>query len=183
MAPIVPSTVPTEIRAGDTVRFTQAPADYPTGEGWTLTYTLSGASKLAVAGVVAAGLYDFTLTAANTQGLVPGTYRWVLRAELSGAKYTVATGELAVLPSVADAAAGALVSADERELALLNAEIEARAGDDTTELTIGDRQLKREPLPELLAWRDGLRAKIARRRNGGRLAKMQTVFTGRGGFG
>lgn len=180
MAPSVPTTPPTEIRAGDTVRFLVGFADFPAGDGWALTYTLNGAGKVAAEGVASGNDFDFTVAAADTIGLAAGTYQWVIQAVLSGAKYTAAAGVVTVKPNVTAAAAGALQSQDERELAALNAEILARASSDHTEYSIGDRALKREPLPELIAWRDRLRARIARRRRGGGLGTVAAYFPARG---
>jgi len=163
------------------VRFRFADPDYPVSEGWVLLYTLQGASKITV--TADAGTTDWTvvLTPTQTQALLPGTYQYQLSVSLAGARYTVATGALAVLPDLVAAASGSLQSQDERELALLNAEIAARAAGDHTEYTIDGLSLRRESLVELREWRDQLRARIARRRRGGALASALARFPSRVG--
>ena len=183
MAPTTPNQPVASFRAGDTVRFTYAHPEYPVAEGWTLQYTLQGPSKLTV--TASAGTSDWTvaLTPTQSQALVPGTYQYQLTATLSGARYTLAVGTVSVLSDLVAAAAGSLQSQDERELAMLNAEILARATSDHTEYSIDGRALKRESLVELREWRDRLRARIARRRRGGALATVSAHFPPRAGVG
>lgn len=176
MAPSVPTSPPTEIRAGDTVRFTYQHPDFPAADGWAMSYTLQGASKAAVSGSVSGEVFDFTVPAATSKNLIAGKYSYTITATLSGARYTAATGVVSVLPDLVAGTAGAHQSQDEKELAFLNSEILARAASDHTEYTIGDRALKREPLAELIAWRDRLRARIARRRRGGGLGTVAVHF-------
>lgn len=181
MAPVTPTQPVTSFRAGDTVRFTFAHPDYPVSEGWVLQYTLQGPSKLSVTATAGTSDWTVALTPTQSQALLPGTYQYQLSATLSGARYTLAVGTVSVLPDLVAAAAGSLQAQDERELAMLNAEILARASSDHTEYSIDGRALKRESLVELREWRDQLRARIARRRRGGRLATASAVFPARFG--
>lgn len=178
MAPTIPAVAPSEFRAGDTVRFTRTLADFPASAGWVVKYVLNGVSKVIVTASSSGDDHSFTMPATQSATLQPGTYTWVITAELSGARYTAEGGTVAVLADVLSAGAGALQSQDEKELALLNAEIAARAASDHTEYSIEGRSLKREALTELLEWRDLLRSRIARRRRGGRIATVSAHFTG-----
>lgn len=176
MAPSIPSVVPSQIRAGDTVRFTRNYGDYPVADGWTLRFSLAGASKKGVDATTSGADFLITLAIADTAGLLPGTYTYALHATLSGARYTAEEGVLEVKADVANATAGALQSHDERTLALLEAELEARAQSDHTEYAIEGRSLKREPIETLNAWADRLRSRIARRKRG-KLAMASVEFT------
>lgn len=180
MAPTVQPVVPSEFRAGDTVRFTRVYADYPTADGWTVVFTLAGPGRASATAAVSNGAYDFTLAIAKTTDLPKGTYTWAITATLAGARYTVETGVINVLADVASAAAGTLQDEDEAVLALLTAEIRARAASDHTEYTVGDRSLKRESLVELRRWASQLRSRIARRKAGGRVPMVAVNFTRRG---
>lgn len=176
MAPTIPSSPPAVFRAGDTVKFTASPSEYPVGDGWTVTYTVNGVKKQSATASESGGKYLVTISATNSALLDAGTYLWTLTASKGGETYTIAHGSLTVLPNVSAAAAGALQSQDEKELAYLNAEIEARAQSDHTEYTVNGRSLKRESIVDLMEWRDKLRARIARQRRGGALATVAVQF-------
>lgn len=177
MAPSIPTCVPSQIRAGDTVRFTRNYSDYPVGDGWTLKFSLAGPGKIGVDGTTSGADALFTLPAAKTADLAPGTYRFAIVASLDGARYTAEEGVCTVLADVTTASAGALRSHDEQVLELLEAELLARAGSDHTEYSVDGRSLKREDITVLTAWADKLRSRIARRRNGGRLGMVAVQFT------
>lgn len=166
MAPSIPTVVPSTIRAGDTVRFTRSYADYPVADGWTLRCTLAGAGRAAVDGTTSGSEALFTFAATLTADLAPGTYRGVITASLSGARYTVEEWTVAITADVPTASAGALRSHDEQVLELLEAELLARASSDHTEYAVEGRSLKRESITDLNAWADRLRARLARKRRG-----------------
>jgi len=181
VAPTIPSEVPSQIRAGDTVRFTRSYSDFPVADGWALHLSVAGAGKLDADASTSGSEFLFTLTPAVTQTLARGTYRWAITATLSGARYTAEEGVLAVLPDLENAEAGDLQSHDEQVLAMLEAEILARAGSDHTEYTVDGRSLKREEITVLNAWADRVRARLARKRRGTlRMAAGQFVKPGAG---
>lgn len=179
MAPTIPKVVPSQIRAGDTVRFTRNYSDYPVADGWALRFSVAGEGKLGVDATTSGSDFLVTLTATQTKELGAGSYRWALTATLSGARYTVEEGVLSVLADVENASAGTLRTHDEQVLALLEAEILARAGSDHTEYTVDGRSLKREDITVLNAWADRVRARIGRKRRGTiRMAAGQFQKTG-----
>lgn len=178
--PDIPSTPPSEVRAGDTVKFTVESADYPLNDGWTLSYTINGPVKVSGTPVVSGAVATVTVAASLTATLTPGTYTWLLRVTKSGETFTLDSGKLTVTPDVAAAAAGTLTSKAEQELALIEAELQARAASDHTEYAIEGRSLKREAITDLWEWRDRLRAEINRARRGGKLATMSAHFVRRG---
>lgn len=181
MAPVVPSTVPTEFESGSTVHFTQQPADFPVAESWTLKLAVSGAGQKIVTATVVDDTYDFALDAADND-LQPGTYKWSLYAEKASPaeRHVIDSGTLAIKAAPADAAAGDLISQDEQELAVLNAAIKARltSGGDVQSYTIGDRSLDKIPITDLIAWRNQLRARVSARRRGSPFRAVKTRFTG-----
>lgn len=177
MAPTIPSTPPASFRAGDTVKFTVEHADYSATDGWAILYTVNGPVKKTGISVSSGTSTTVTLSAANSAALTPGTYTWQITATKDGERYTVAAGVVSVTPDISTATT--LQSQDEKELGYLNAEIGARAQSDHTEYVIEGRSLKREPLVELLEWRDKLRARIKRRRQGGALSTVAVHFGSR----
>jgi hypothetical protein len=174
--PEIPSTPPSEVRAGDTVKFTVQSAEYPLDGGWTLTYTVNGPVKVAGSVALSGAVGTVTLSATQTATLTPGTYRWLLRVSSGGEVYTIGEGALTVTPNVAGAVAGALTSKAEQTLALLEAELLARAASDHTEYAVDGRSLKRESIVDLQEWRDRLRAEINRTRRGGTLSTFSAHF-------
>lgn len=176
MAPTIPTAVPSVIRAGDTVRFTRNFGDFPVADGWALRLTVAGASKDGVAATTSGSDYLFTLSAALTGQLQPGTYRYAITATLADARYTAEEGVLTVQADVQTATAGALRSHDEQVLELLEAELLARASSDHTEYAVEGRSLKRESITDLTAWADRLRGRIARRRRGGAISSIAVSF-------
>lgn len=176
LAPSIPSVVPSEFRAGDTVRFTRQFGDYPVADSWAAKLTISGASKASVDGTTSGSEFLFTLTAVLTAQLQPGTYTYAITVTLAGARYTVEEGVLAVRPDVQASTAGSLQSHDEKVLALLEAELEARAASDHTEYQVDGRSLKRESIETLTAWANKVRGRIARRKRG-RVPMTAVIFT------
>jgi hypothetical protein len=176
VTPSVQPAVPSAIRAGDTVRFTRGFADFPAADSWTARFSVAGASKAGVDGSASGNDFLFELTPAITAGLLPGTYAYQITATKAGARYTAEVGTLTIEPDIQASTAGALQHQDERELAMLNQELLARAQSDHTEYTIGDRSLKRETLESLRQWRNELRARIAQRRRG-KLGMAAVHFT------
>lgn len=175
MAPTIPSEHPAAFRAGDTLQFTVPHPDFSGDDGWTLAYTINGAGKRTGTVVTAGTASTVTLAAAVSATLPAGTYTWQVRATKAAEAYTVAEGIVTVGTNVA--AAASLQHPDEVLLGYLDAELAARAQSDHTEYVYEGRSLKREPLETLLKWQNALRARIQRRRHGGRFGSVRVEFT------
>jgi hypothetical protein len=173
---------PTQFPTGTTVQFTwPEDAVYTSGDGYALTWALAGASQLQAAGVAADGRWTVTLTA-SANVLPAGQYQWaLLLSKGTGAsleRYELARGVTTVELNPFAATAGNQQSQDEKELAALNAAIQARLTGDVSEYTIGDRSLKKIPLPELIKWRNAVQDRLARRARGGRFQQVKVSFGG-----
>jgi hypothetical protein len=67
---------PDSVVAGDTLQFTRSVEDYPSGDGWTLTYVLSGPDVYhfdATASTDSTG-YSVSVAASTTKNWIPGVY-------------------------------------------------------------------------------------------------------------
>jgi len=145
-------------------------ADYPAGEGWALAYQLSNA----------AGTITFTSTADGDDHLVsvaatttanwaPGTYTWRARAVLGAEAYTVRSGTLDVVASLASAAD--LRSHARRALAAIEAYLESPANVAAAAYEIAGRRVQHYPVADLMRLRSRYQAEVAREDAAARVAR------------
>lgn len=168
--------IPSKIRAGDTVVWKDdpsvdvfgAPIDSSTH---TLTYYLR--TNVNHEGATAVGVADgsgwrLTLSAATSAGFDAGTWYFqaVATAVAGGAKTTLGTGQIEVLPSLSYAGTpGAFDgrSQAQKDLESVQAAIRSlMSGGAVQEYRIGIRSLKRYDIAELLALESRLKAEVAR---------------------
>lgn len=165
MTASIPTTEPTELRAGDTWRWTRALADYP-ASAWALKYrfkhpTLAGFEIVAIA---SGDTHSIIYAAASSASVGAGDYSWIAWVEGgTSEKYTVDQGVITVKPDYRAATAAAVL--DERSharivLAAIEAVIEGRATIDQEGYEIAGRSLKRTPIPDLLKLRQTYRAEV-----------------------
>lgn len=149
----------TEIVIGDTLDFETSVPDYPNTDGWTLNYRLLLLESTGTAiSFTASGTpvedplgYRVQLAPATTAAWTAGTYAWNSYLTKTGARYTVESGQVVLLPDPAVATAPRdNRSHAKKTLAAIEAVIEGRASKDQEEYTIANRSLKRTPIPDLL---------------------------------
>lgn len=164
----IPTSEPTRVTAGDTVRWLKDLSDYLPADGWVLTYALvvSGVRIAVTATDYGDGRHYINLAATTTAAWGVGTYDWqayVTKAATSE-RYAIGSGRLEVLPNFATQPSGYDARSHARKmLDAIEAMLEGRAsrGDiDLVTSAIGDRQLARKP-EHLLALRDRYRAEVA----------------------
>ena len=176
MSAPVPTTEPQTIVAGDTLTFTKAIANYLPSDGWTLNYSLQGATLAGSnSGLIefdsdtnTGSVYEISVAASTTDDWAPGDYRWT--AYVTGGsseRYTVGTGTLTVLP---DPASAVPTSHAVRTLALIEAALEGRIPRGLEQTIIDGQTLIRIPLPELSRLRDKYRAEVRAEHNAARIA-------------
>lgn len=157
MSADIPTTVPGELRAGDTWKWTVTLADYPASAGWSVTWRFRNAAGGFEATAAASGDdHAVTLAAATTAAFAAGTYAWAAQAAKAGEKYTVDTGTLLVNPDVFAGTASAAYDARSHARIVLDAVeavLENRATLDQESYEIAGRALKRTPLQDLLKLR------------------------------
>lgn len=154
------STPPARLAAGDTISFAWSHADYPASAGWSLAFRIVGAAAglpitlTATAsgdGFVVAG--TASATAAITVGATGAPATLVGYASKDAERFEVYRAPLHLLPNPATIT-GDLRGHAARTLAAINALLEGRATKDQMSYKLGDRELSRIPIPELLALRD-----------------------------
>lgn len=158
-------TVPTNLTAGDTWEWTRDLADYPAGT-WTLTYYFAKTGKQFSAAATADGTtHSVSVAAATTAAYPAGRYRWTARVTDGTEVFTVDEGWIEVAPNPATN------KEDPRSLArqTLDALECFLAGNATTaqaSMAINGRSISRWSLPDLLTWRDRLRAEVRAQEQG-----------------
>lgn len=165
MAADIPTSEPSELRAGDTWTWTKTVADYP-ATSWTLKYRFKNAAGgFEITASTSGTDYSVTVAASTTAGYAAGAYSWMAWVEGgSSEKYTVDTGTVTINPDYRTGTATAAF--DDRThaqtvLDAIEAVIEGRAAKDQEEYTIAGRSLKRTPIASLLKLRQHYLAEVA----------------------
>jgi hypothetical protein len=166
-----PHPEPLSVIAGDSLAWNRSFEEYPASAGWTLTYALNSASQryiVADADVVAdSDGFSVNIPSAETKLWVPGEYLWlaVLQNAGTGARITGASGRVTVQPDVLDASAP-IDTRSREEVALENvrALLAGRASDGVLEYKIGDRELRRYSMNELMKLKSYLAGEVKRQR-------------------
>ncbi|HWT00204.1 MAG TPA: hypothetical protein VN256_08150 [Pyrinomonadaceae bacterium] len=159
---------PTEITAGSTLKWVKSLLDYPASEGYVLKYYFRGAGTGFDATATADGDdFEVNVPTATTAQMAAGTYYWQAEVSLSGEKFIVDTGEVKVKASLAATAAGDAFdgrSEAKKILDAIDAMLKGKATLDQQEYSIGNRALKRIPIPDLLSLRKHYAQLVARER-------------------
>ena len=161
MSTTTPTTEPTVITPGDTIKWQRSLADYPATDSWVLSYELvNSAARYTTTAAASGADHLVTISAATTAAYVAGNYDWRARVTKAGEVYTVGTGRITVAKSFA-AAADTRTQA-RKMLEAVEATLEGRATSATAEYEIAGRRLKFLTPGELLNLRDRLRIDVAR---------------------
>lgn len=127
-------------------------SDYPSSDGWTLSYVLSGAheSVIDLSAFISDvdGTWEVRVPPATTVDYTPGSYRLVgVVTHTDGERHRVYSAPLTVLPDPVTAVPEP--SHNEKVLAATRARIEERAAADMSGFSIAQRQVQKEELREL----------------------------------
>lgn len=170
---------PKTFRAGDTVTWTEDGTTFPASKGWTMKYTISGSSTISVTGVASGDGYLISLTAAQTAGLVSGTYVLAQFVEIgSGAaivRQTLSTTSVDVQRNLSTAYAGDARTHLQRVLESIRAVIESRATKADTQITIAGRSIAHIPLGELMKYYTQYEYWVAEEKKRDRIAKGMPI--------
>ena len=162
-----PTQPPSDLRAGDTLQWTRTAHGYEASAGWSLAYTLIGATQVYSFSSTAAGdLHSVLVAASTTAPWVAGGYRLVEAATRAGERFTLSDRPVRVLANLAAATAGAdLRTHAEKVLAGIEAYLEGKASSGwAASLEIAGRKLSEYALADLLKLRDTYRAEVSRER-------------------
>lgn len=157
--------IPNEVTAGTTFCVN---APIPSRDGSPVvsaTLLLRGPSSISLDGVANGTVWTFEAAAAATEQWTPGTYWYVLRVVTASETRDVANGQIEFLPDFASLPTGYDGRSDnEKALEAIDAVIANRASMDQQRYTIGDRELWRTPMNDLLLLQASYRVKVRRER-------------------
>jgi len=149
-------TVKPEFVKGESLEWQKSFADYPASDGWALNYYFRGAGTgLRVEGTADGDSFLIFVSASSTAAFTAGTYYYQGFISLETEKILVDSGEVKVLPTLTDEYE-TFDGRSQYKIALdaIDALIAGKATLDQQEYTIGNRQLKRYPIPDLILLRD-----------------------------
>lgn len=172
------TALPARFAAGTTVKYRRSHADFPASAGWSLTLHLVGPAVKQWSAAADGAVFVFTLPAADTAPLVPGSYRWIERAKKGAEEYDAAAGMLTVTVNVAKAGVGELQSWAEKALVEARNALSALISGRVQTFQIGTRAFSKLDLPELRKLVVELEARVAREQGSGQLGRLhQFRFT------
>lgn len=159
----LPTAIPVQLRAGDTIRWRRSLPDYQATAGWVLAYTLITASSVHAIATTADGDDHVAEALAASTGAWPAGAAQMVEYATNGAeRVTISSLPVRVLPNLAAAVAGTDLRSHARKvLDAIEAWLESRAPVAGT-LEIAGRRIQHYSLEELLALRDRYRAEVAR---------------------
>jgi len=169
----IPTRFPTTVVAGDTVKYQLSLADYPAGDGWTMTTEIVGSSAdLGTFTAVASGDdYLTTIAATTTAGWAAGDYSYQIIVTLSSERFTVERGTVTVKPDLATASTLDGRTHAKTVLDAIEALLEGKATKDQASYSIAGRSLARYTFEELLVLRSKYQAEVQAETNADRIAK------------
>lgn len=155
------TSVPAQLRAGDTWRWQVDYPDYP-APTWTLTFRFVNGSQNPDEIVCSAvGTQHLAEVAASaTAEYSAGRYRWFARAEQGAEVQTIADGLVEVLPDPAGDAPFDIRGQARILLDAVNAALLRKATTDQLAMSLNGRSISRYSLAELAQWREKLRAEV-----------------------
>lgn len=159
----IPEKEPSQLRVGDTWRWTRSLADYPAGT-WTLNYRFKNAAGgFEIAASASGTTHDITVDAVTTGAYTAGDYQWMAWVVSGAEKFTIDQGSATLLPDYRSGAATAAL--DDRSHARKTLEaiaqwIEGRSPG-VAEYEIAGRRMKYIPITDLLKLRERYKAEVA----------------------
>ena len=166
--------IPAQIRAGDTIKWRDDIATDNLGNAidsglYTLTYFLrtnTANEGATVVGVPFGQGWEFTLSAATSAGFDAGDWFWQAIATQGSDKITLGAGQLQVLAALSYTGAPGAVdgrSQIQKDLEAVQAAIRALIdGGAVQQYSIGNRQLSRYQLSQLIELESKLKAELKR---------------------
>jgi hypothetical protein len=158
-ASAIPTSEPTRVRAGDTLKWNRTDSEHSPADGWALKYSLLKAGKqieIKDALVTSDGdTFKIVVPAATSADYLPGEYRWYAFVSKGAERFQVGEGVIEILPDAGAVQASGLDtrSQTKRILDAINALLEGRASTDAQQYSIGSRQITKMTPDELMKWK------------------------------
>ena len=149
----IPTVEPSEIIAGDTLKFQKSLSDYSSST-WTLTYYLLKSGTQITFSASASGT-DHLVNVSNTTtaGWAAGIYKWESYISKTGERYKISSGTIEIKPNLAAQTTGYDARSHVKKvLDAIEAVIEGRASRTDLSYTINDRTIQHMGPEELIKW-------------------------------
>lgn len=180
----LPEYEPEQIAVGETLEWRKVLPDFLPADGWTLTYYVRGAGKGFDQAATADGAgYRVTVDKSVTAQMSPGKYYFEARVSNSAAEHEVARGEMLAVLSIKGMSVTATLddrSQAQQILDAIDAMMLGKATLDQQSYQIGNRQLARIPIPDLLKLKTHYAQVVSRERRAARLQAggpyLKTVY-------
>jgi hypothetical protein len=149
---------------GDTVSWSESFDEYPSTEGWVLSYFFSRAddSREVIAVGQPDGSHLVTITADESQLFLAGQYRWQARVASAPQNYTVGSAPIEVIPSLN--AQVETRTSSQVTLDAISAVMEGKASRDQSKISVGGQSLDRMTWEDLLKAHQYFSNKVKRQR-------------------
>jgi hypothetical protein len=178
---LIPTGVPSQLRAGDTWRWDRTIPSYSPADGWSLKYAIAGLNTMQFTAVANAGNngWEVTVLPATTLDVARGNYTLVeFITNVAGERYTLASYPVEILPDLVTATPGLLQSFEEKAIAVIEASfLDDGAFEDWMEaFTIEGRSVQMMSIEKRYELLEKFRQVVARKKNGGRLPSLRVRF-------
>ena len=177
MAITIQTYEPKVLFSGDTWKWKRQDlsSDYPSST-WTLSYQARGATTGTIS--ITSGRdgtsedYLVEVAASTTASYVSGKYTWDAYVTKSTERYQVRSGFWDVKANMATATAGYDGRSWARQtLDAVEARLTGRSSNEIDRYMIGDRQIVKMTIEELMVWRSKLKAEVTREENAERISR------------
>jgi hypothetical protein len=181
MAMTIPTSIPSQVTAGDTVQWQIALADYPASAGWILKYRfINAAGKIDIVSAPSGDDHLVTVSASSSAGWAAGDYDYQAYVEgVADQRRTISTGRIKVLPNLAGAATSFDNRSDARKcLDQLNkafADYGSKAY--TKEYEIAGRRMAFTSPGDFLSFRSKVQQEVNREEDAARIARGESPRT------
>ena len=155
MAHDIATTEPLTVTAGDLVTWTKSFDEYPTADGWVLSYALTNsAGKISITGTTSGSLHLISVAAATTASWSAGSYLMQGYATKGSERYIVFSGNIIVAPNLAAQTTYDGRSHARKCLDAIEAVLESRAGKEVQTWSGLEQSFSLIPNSELIKLRD-----------------------------
>lgn len=152
--------IPGSLVAGDTWSWSAEYGDYPAPTWVATAYFENASESFEVSSTQSGTAHAFGETAANTAAVKAGSYRVQIRVVSGAVAHTVESGWCEVQADPAGEGKVDHRSWARRTLEAIEGFLEGNATTAQQAITIGGRSISRWSVPELMEWRDKLRAEV-----------------------
>lgn len=152
--------IPSELTAGNTWTWNAAYGDYPSSTWSATAHFRNAAESFSVSSSASGDGFTFAETAANTAAIKAGKYKVTVRVAYSTYAFTADEGWCEILPDPASGVKTDPRSWARRTLDAVEAFLEGNASTAQQSMSIAGRSISRWSVPELMEWRDRLRAEV-----------------------